>query len=161
MLFRSDEENFAKRLTGLKLPEIGEVIDYQVPLKNTSTDKGVGKIDLISYNEETKTFHLIELKYISNKETLLRAILEVYTYSQKVDQVKLIADYIKDYKFKKSKTIKDVNPNDYNIVPSVLLSEDCIPIKELEELARGLRPKLKALTLALGVNIYKIAIDVC
>ncbi len=155
-----DEENFAKRITGLKLAEIGEVIDYQVPLKNTSSDKGVGKIDLISYNEETKTFHLIELKYIGNKETLLRAILESYTYYQKVDQGKLIADYIKDYKFKKSKTIKDVNPNDYKIVPSVLLSADCNPYVELEEMEMGNRPKLKALSLFFGVNLYKIAVDV-
>lgn len=75
-----DEENFAKRITGLTLEGLGLIKDFQIPLKDTRADKGLGKIDLISFNEETKTLYLIELKYKENKETLLRASLESYTY---------------------------------------------------------------------------------
>ena len=71
-----DEENFAKRITGLTLDGLGLIKDFQIPLKDTRADKGLGKFDLISFNEETKTLYLIELKYEGNKETLLRASLE-------------------------------------------------------------------------------------
>ena len=155
-----DEENFAKRITGLNLPKIGRILDYQVPLKSTKADKGVGKIDLISFNEQSKTFHLIELKYIGNKETLLRAVLESYTYFKKVDQSKLITDYVRDYNFRHGKAINDLNINAYTIVPTVLVSEDCNPYKELGELDFGDRPELKKLSVALGVNLYRVSVDI-
>lgn len=81
-----NEEIFAKRITGLTLPELGLILDYQIPLKDTLADKGLGKIDLISFNENTKTLFLIELKYEGNDETLLRASLESYTYFKLVDK---------------------------------------------------------------------------
>ena len=42
-----NEEIFAKRIAFLEFDEIGKILDYQIPLKDTSKDKGVGKIDLI------------------------------------------------------------------------------------------------------------------
>ena len=69
---------------------IGKIIDYQTPLKNVQGDEA-GKIDLLAYNGEN--LRILELKKQENSETMLRCILEVYTYFQTVDKVKLIKDF--------------------------------------------------------------------
>ena len=79
----------------------GKILDYQVPLKNTSEDKGLGKIDLLSVKNgskpKSKKIYFLELKkdYLEDdsKETLLRCVLEAYTYSQIIDKEKLCADF--------------------------------------------------------------------
>ena len=71
---------------------IGKIIDYQTPLKNVQTDK-VGKIDLLAYNEEEKTLRILELKKLDSKETMLRCVLEAYTYLKVVDKAKLLKDF--------------------------------------------------------------------
>ena len=75
----------------------GTILDYQVPLKNKETDKGIGKIDLLSVIKETKSkpgrIYFLELKRDSSDETLLRCILEAYTYSKIVDREKLCKDF--------------------------------------------------------------------
>ena len=74
------------------LPVIGTIIDYQTPLKNTEEDK-VGEIDLLAYNESKKTLRILELKRPDNKETMLRCVLEAYTYLKVVDKDKLLKDF--------------------------------------------------------------------
>ena len=71
---------------------IGKIIDYQTPLKNVQTDKA-GKIDLLAYNENEKTLRILELKRPDSKETMLRCVLEAYTYSKVVDKAKLLKDF--------------------------------------------------------------------
>ena len=73
---------------------IGKIIDYQTPLKNVQTDKA-GKIDLLAYNEKEnpKTLRILELKKLDSKETMLRCVLEAYTYLKVVDKVKLLKDF--------------------------------------------------------------------
>lgn len=79
----------------------GKILDYQVPLKNTNDDKGLGKIDLLSVKDgskpKSKKIYFLELKkdYLEDdsKETLLRCVLEAYTYSQIIDKEKLCADF--------------------------------------------------------------------
>ncbi len=71
---------------------IGKIIDYQTPLKNVQTDD-VGKIDLLAYNENEKTLRILELKKPDSKETMLRCVLEAYTYSKVVDKAKLLKDF--------------------------------------------------------------------
>ena len=79
----------------------GKILDYQVPLKNTSEDKGLGKIDLLSVKNgskpKSKKIYFLELKkdYLEDdsKETLLRCVLEAYTYSQIINKEKLCADF--------------------------------------------------------------------
>ena len=73
---------------------IGKIIDYQTPLKNVQTDKA-GKIDLLAYNEKEnpKTLRILELKKLDSKETMLRCVLEAYTYLKIVDKVKLLKDF--------------------------------------------------------------------
>ena len=71
---------------------IGKIIDYQTPLKNVQTDD-VGKIDLLAYNENEKTLRILELKRPDSKETMLRCVLEAYTYLKIVDKTKLLKDF--------------------------------------------------------------------
>ena len=71
---------------------IGKIIDYQTPLKDIQTDKA-GKIDLLAYNEEEKILRILELKKPDSEETMLRCVLEAYTYLKVVDKAKLLKDF--------------------------------------------------------------------
>lgn len=80
------EEIMAKRMKGKEYALIGKIIDYQIPLK----DKNEGKIDLLSYDGTTA--RILELKAPGNiKESMLRCVLEGYTYLKSVDEKKLLA----------------------------------------------------------------------
>jgi hypothetical protein len=151
-----NEENFAKRITGLTLDGLGLLIDFQIPLKDTRADKGLGKLDLISFNKETKTLYLIELKYEGNKETLLRASLESYTYFKILDVTKLLKDCFNNQKFILNKVCNQVEPSEINVIPAVLVVPKCNAYDELEEVEIGQRPKLKALALALGIKYFTV-----
>jgi hypothetical protein len=76
-----EEEIFAKALLGHPVSQLGRIIDYQVPLKAKESDS-YGKIDLVSINKDKPAAYLIELKMVDKGETLLRAALEIETYSQ-------------------------------------------------------------------------------
>lgn len=69
------------------LPMIGKVLDYQTPLKNKRSDRA-GKIDLLAY--DGKVLRLLELKEPNSQETMLRCILEGFTYLRTVNQKKLL-----------------------------------------------------------------------
>ena len=73
-----------------ELPLVGRVLDYQTPLKNKKTDKA-GKIDLLAY--DGATLRILELKKPASEETMLRCVLEGYTYLETVDKEKLLADF--------------------------------------------------------------------
>jgi hypothetical protein len=72
------------------LPLVGQVLDYQTPLKNRRKDKA-GKIDLLAF--DGTTLRILELKEPDSKETMLRCVLEGYTYLKTVDQEKLLTDF--------------------------------------------------------------------
>lgn len=69
---------------------IGEIIDYQTPLKSKRNDIA-GKIDLLSY--DGKTLRVLELKKKDSKETMLRCVIEGYTYLKTANTAKLLADF--------------------------------------------------------------------
>lgn len=143
------EEIFAKRITGIEIDDLGKILDYQVPLKNKQDDKA-GKIDLVSLNKERNTFHVVELKVEDNKETLLRAVLETYTYFKTVDRTRLLQDFNVD--------------ESVEVIPTVLVydSENCKACCELEDMyMNGNRPMLKALSLAMGIEFYSINLGSC
>lgn len=75
-----------------KFPLLGEIKDYQVPLKNKQGHKA-GKIDLVSYDAEQNQLNIIELKKPKSEETLLRCVLEICTYWHVVDREKLCRDF--------------------------------------------------------------------
>ena len=95
-----EEEKSAMKLFDLSQNQgkvfeiIGKIIDYQTPLKDIQTDKA-GKIDLLAYNEKEnpKTLRILELKKLDSKETMLRCVLEAYTYLKIVDKAKLLKDF--------------------------------------------------------------------
>ena len=95
---KREEEKIAMKLFELSQNQgkvfdiIGKIIDYQTPLKNIRADKA-GKIDLLAYNEEEKILRILELKRPDSKETMLRCILEAYTYLKVVDKTKLLKDF--------------------------------------------------------------------
>jgi hypothetical protein len=95
---RREEEIIAMKLfdfsqnQGKVFDIIGKIIDYQTPLKNIQTDD-VGKIDLLAYNESKKTLRILELKKPDSKETMLRCVLEAYTYLKILDKTKLLKDF--------------------------------------------------------------------
>ena len=69
---------------------LGKIIDYQTPLKNKASDK-VGKIDLLSYDNDI--LRILELKKPDSEETMLRCVIEGYTYLKTVDTKKLLKDF--------------------------------------------------------------------
>lgn len=69
---------------------IGTIIDYQTPLKNKRSDD-TGKIDLLS--DDGNRLIILELKRPDSTETMLRCVLEGYTYLKTVDQAKLLKDF--------------------------------------------------------------------
>ena len=95
---RREEEIIAMKLfdfsqnQGKVFDIIGKIIDYQTPLKNVQTDD-VGKIDLLAYNKKEKILRILELKRPGSKETMLRCVLEAYTYLKIVDKTKLLKDF--------------------------------------------------------------------
>lgn len=71
----------------------GVMIGYQIPLKNSNADKGAGKIDLVSYHADSNTIFLHEFKRKESSETLLRCVLEIYTYYSILDRDKFLRDF--------------------------------------------------------------------
>lgn len=87
-----EEERLAIKLyqKGTSFPGFGRILDYQVPLKNKLTDKA-GKIDLLSIKDDN--VYILELKKKDSQESMLRCVLESYTYSKIVDGDKLKTDF--------------------------------------------------------------------
>lgn len=108
------EEILAKLLFYQRdVKDLGYIFDYQTPLKADRSDS-YGKIDLLGYNSKDKCYSIIELKYrpSGSEETLLRCVLEAYTYYKLFDlnQIESAQDYngitelraLKDYKHTKN-----------------------------------------------------------
>ncbi|WP_449187650.1 hypothetical protein [Veillonella sp.] len=72
---------------------LGYIFDYQTPLKRAKNDS-YGKIDLLGFNQDDKCYSVIELKYrpSGSDETLLRCILEAYTYYKLLDLKQIKSD---------------------------------------------------------------------
>lgn len=136
------EEIFAKELFNSKreFANLGEIIEYQIPLKGKQKDKA-GKIDLISYNENPKRAYIIELKFGYNKETLLRAVLEISTYYYQLSRENFLDSFSK---------YKGLRPE--HIKKAVLLCESTNSYNEAKDLKN--RPELKKLIEELDVKIF-------
>jgi len=109
------EEYLAKQLYNssnpknphIEYPGIGYFIDYQTPLKSKrdETNKGLGKIDLLSCNHKSKTVYILEFKRPDSSETMLRCVLEAYTYLKIISKSKLFEDF-KRYKIDNTYELK-------------------------------------------------------
>ena len=138
-----------------------QIIDIDKKLKTFggNEQERLNTIDLLTYQDHKERMHIVELKYGDNKETLLRAVLECYTYFKTVNLEILIADYINEYTSRVFEFDESTNSSNIKIVPTVLLSKSCNAYKELKEMEKGLRPNLKELVDKLGVEIYTIEIN--
>lgn len=85
-----DEEIIAMKMYDKTYDFVGKMIDYQTPLKNKRSDEA-GKIDLLAY--DGTTLRILELKKPESDETMLRCVLEGYTYWNTVDKPKLLSDF--------------------------------------------------------------------
>jgi ribonuclease J len=121
------EELTAKWLYHKEILGLGKVLDFQVPLKNVQADKA-GKIDLLTHNSDTNIAHLLELKVPDSPETLLRCVLEIYTYWCIADRQKLLDDFkISGEELRKG--ILVYNPSR----PYTDYSNECKKVRELME----------------------------
>lgn len=85
-----DEEIIAMKMYGKQYDFVGKIIDYQTPLKNKKSDEA-GKIDLLAY--DGKTLRILELKKPDSVETMLRCVLEGFTYLKTVNTEKLAGNF--------------------------------------------------------------------
>ena len=85
-----EEEIIAMKMYDKEYDFIGKMIDYQTPLKNKRTDEA-GKIDLLAY--DGATLRVLELKKPDSVETMLRCVLEGYTYLKTANIAKLLEDF--------------------------------------------------------------------
>lgn len=132
---RRQEEWLAKSMYGKSYENLGNVIDFQVPIKDVHGDKA-GKIDLISFSESDSALYLLEFKKPDSKETLLRCILEAYTYYKQVSLAKLLSDF--------------ELPAHSNIIPAALIYKQSFATESLES------PFLQQLRNAFGISIFLI-----
>jgi len=73
----------------------GKIKDYQIPLKKEQSGEssGVGKVDMFSYCEKEKKVYFIELKAKNAPDTLLRCVLEAFTYTKQVVREKFCLNF--------------------------------------------------------------------
>jgi hypothetical protein len=144
-----DEKHLAYALFNLsksvEFPFIGKIIDYEVPLKekqNGSDGAVEGKIDLVSIKEHE--LFLIELKNYNCKESLLRAVLEIYTYAQFLKPVteKFIKEYI----------APDCDLGLYRITRVIMIFEGSVPREHLRQLEENKMKNLGKLITELNGN---------
>ena len=107
---------------------IGKIIDYQTPLKSVRNDVA-GKIDLLSYDGEI--LRILELKKPDSTETMLRCVLEGYTYKETLDKNKLLLDF-------------DL-PNETIIKASPLVFKDGFQNQEMQEDRKFLKKLMELL----------------
>ncbi|NLA86507.1 MAG: hypothetical protein GX847_04330 [Clostridiales bacterium] len=131
------EEQIARSMMDQTYNYIGKIIDYQTPLKNVLGDEA-GKIDLLSCNEAERRVYILEFKAQDSKETLLRCVLEAYTYGRIVNTKKLL---------------KDFGHKDFTLRKAVLVYERSRPYTDFDN------PIIKKLMRALGVDLFVLNSD--
>lgn len=116
----------------------GKIFDYEVPLKRKNIDK-YGDVDLVAVKGDK--IKLIELKIrhtnLNSDETLLRTILEIYTYYKILSRSK--AKFIDNFKNKLDES------NNYIFQPVILAEEESLVAKHMEGMEKDKYGCLKEL----------------
>ncbi len=99
-------------------PILGKIIDYEVPLKDSNDDKH-GDVDLLCVLNES--ILCIEAKHPESSESLLKAILQAFTYTSLLATKREI--FLKDY---------DLSPN-LRLTPSVLTFANTQSFHQIKE----------------------------
>ena len=163
-----DEEWFAVGMYGNTYQHIGEVIDFQTPLQAVETDN-IGAIDVLSYNKDENIVYILELKKIDNPETLLRCVLEVYTYWKTVHEDNLLRDFGKEGAQLRKAVLLFNNCPEYeaylesgsselfDISEAVMKSDSCLAYKDFHDDKCGNVRSL--MTDKLGVDLFILSAD--
>lgn len=114
------------------------ILDYQMPLKNTNNDKEDG-VDLIG--TDGKDLYLLEYKRFISKESLLRSVLEVYTYRQLLENAK-------------NKVCSDYNYPEGKLIPGILVMEGSEQYKSWQ--SHDSNSSIKKLIHELGISVFLI-----
>ncbi len=123
------------------LGDLGKVVDYQVPLKGKQEDVA-GKVDLVCYHAKSQVLSLVELKAPGSGETLIRAVLEIYTYLKQIGQEKLKQEF--DDKYGKMGGVSDIQA-------AILVEENsCASLEYSEDVDSYTRQLMDKL----GVKLY-------
>lgn len=145
--FQRKEEHIAIELFYQSLYEnrkfdFGRIIDYQTPLKNERSggSSGKGKLDLLSVCGDR--MYILELKKPDSKESMLRCLMEGYTYLKIIDKEKLLRDF--------SEKIGR-NPEKMNVRCAPLVFEDSRPAEEWQSREHRF-PKMAELAKRLGID---------
>ena len=118
---------------------VGKMLDFQVPLKSSKENCGVGKIDLFAQKGNVAT--LLELKVKGSTETLLRCVLEIFTYWKQLDHQKFLYDF---------------GLSQENIVKkAVLVFADSVAYRQYENKEKY--PNTHALMEKLGVELFLLS----
>jgi len=141
---RQKEKRLAHGLHKTIFDDIGEILDFEIPLYKSKKDKRVGEFDMLAYNGNKKQYSIIELKNQGNTwDSLLHAILQVCTYYRQINKEKLIAEY--------------ENPSDKDIRKVVLIFKDSRQYRELKsEYMRKLAKLLKVEIFVLDTQKYDL-----
>ena len=140
---KRNEEWTAKDLYHAEIEGLGKILDYQTPLKNERKDRA-GKVDMLSFDKASNTVYLLELKAPNSDETLLRCVLEIFTYGEIVDTEKLLADF----------STPEMDLTNTEVKKAVLVYESCKAYADFDtcQNARKLMEKL-------GVAFFVLAAD--
>lgn len=119
--------------------EFGVLLDYQVPLKNSRTDSGYGKIDFVSKDDSKKEFYINEVKADYSGESILRPILEILTYSKQFNTAKMLHDFGCD---------------GYKVVPRIIIFSNTKAARELRgELQSECTDRIDKLIKKYGIDV--------
>jgi hypothetical protein len=146
------EKRFVRAMYNLaknKMPSLGHVLDYEVPLKAYESAPH-GDIDLLSLHEQS--LFIIEAKQHHSKDPILKPMLQAYTYARLVQVVK--AQFTRSFGLESSPML----------VPVVLSFETAESGKQL--MTFGKYPKTGALlkrldTDLLGLGLGRIEAYIC
>lgn len=149
----SEEQIALKMFLQGTISGVGKILDYQTPLTNPDGNKDktyLGKIDLLAYDKDKHVLRILELKHPNSKETMLRCILEAYTYLKQVDHKKLIEDFNRDGKANIPENTPIVAcPFIFRYNTDGAYSQQ---YQEYQEMLEDRRPNLKTLMELLDIN---------
>lgn len=116
-----------------------QLLDYQVPMKNSKKDKEKN-IDLVG--TDGKSLYILEYKKSESEETLLRSVLECYSYRRFIDEGI-------------DKFTKDFGLPDADVIPAILMMKNSEQYKSFKE-AKEKNEKIIELMKKLGVKAFVI-----
>lgn len=102
---------------------LGRIIDYETP----TIPGGKRNIDLLSVSSDGRKLFFLELKKRKSIETLLRCILEAYSYFLLVDMERMLEDFCSGETINKEK-VKEIV-----ICPLIFDDSECVAYKDYSE----------------------------